>query len=123
MNNKKYEPKAYEPLCNKHIRFFITNPNKSEFADYVSEKQYKAVAKAFGKLSKKEQYLLKYVMQMNGLRDLYDTYIERNLIARGFSPAKKQEFYKMLRGVQRDIAIELGYIPGPVTEIEWECNW
>ena len=123
MSNRIYEPKAYEPLCNKHIRYYLTDTRRTTFDNYVCEKQFRAVEMAFGKLKECDRKLLAEIMPLNGKRDLYDSYIERKLTERGFPGYKKLKFYQMLRGVHRDMAIQLGYIANRETTVEWKCNW
>ena len=123
MSKRVYVPKVYEPLCNKHIRFYLIDTRRTIFDDYLCEKQFRAVEKAFDKLKESDRKLLYDIMPLNEKRDLQDSYIERKLTGRGFPGRKKQKFYQMLRGVQRDIAIQLGYIPDREAQIEWECNW
>lgn len=123
MSKRVYIPKVYEPLCNNHIRFYLTNTRRTTFDNYVCEKQFRAVEKAFGNLRERDRKLLADIMPLDRKRDLQDSYIKNKLAERGVWGYKKQLFYKMLRGLHRDIAIQLGYIPDRETQIEWECNW
>ena len=50
MSKRVYVPKVYEPLCNKHIRFYLIDTRRTIFDDYLCEKQFRAVEKAFDKL-------------------------------------------------------------------------
>ncbi len=116
--------KVYTPLCNKHIRFYFSNPYRSEFKDYIAKKQFNAVKKVLSKQSEENIALLKkYVAHKKTRGDLFDDYIENNIKNSGCSKKCAEYFFRLLYKINRSIAVELGYIPCPQEEVEWHCDW
>ncbi len=120
MNYKK----AYTLLCNKHIRFYFTNPQRTKFRDHIAEKQFRAVQKIIFEQTPENVALLKNIIFPKIDRgDYYDVYIDKNIEKSTCSKESGEYTCSLLYKVNRSIAIELGYIAGPQSEIEWHCNW
>lgn len=113
----------YTPMCNKHIRFYLSNPNRQEFRSYIAQKQFLAVEKALNALSAKERYWVSEILPGNGSNDLLDSYIVRNLRDSGANESQIEQFFTLLRRVNRKIAVDLGYVEDNKQSIEWTCNF
>lgn len=113
----------YTPMCNKHIRFYLSNPNRQEFRSYIAQKQFLAVEKALKGLSAKERDWVSEILPGNGNNDLLDSYIVRNLRDSGASESQIEQFFTLLRRVNRKIAVDLGYVEDNKQSIEWTCNF
>lgn len=113
----------YTPMCNKHIRFYLSNPNRKEFRSYIAQKQFSVVEKVFGELTNHERAWLSAILPGDGNNDLLDSYIVRNLRDSGASEKQIEHFYKLLRRVNRKIAVDLGYVEDNKQSIEWTCNF
>ncbi len=113
----------YTPMCNKHIRFFLSNPHRQEFRSYIAQKQFFVVEKVFNGLTKQEQEWISLILPGDGSNDLLDSYIVRKLKENGASNKQIENFYKLLRRVNLKIAIDLGYVEDNKRSIEWTCNF
>lgn len=100
----------YTPMCNKHLRFYLSNPSRTEFRSKVAERQFKAVEKVFSRLSDSDKEWLTEIMPGTGNCDITDSYIFRNLQVAGADKPAVDRFYLLLNTVNRRIAIELGYV-------------
>ena len=119
-----YRSPEYTPMCNKHLRFYLSNPERTEFQDHIAERQFRAVEKALGGFSDVELERLKDIMlSPNCSRDLTDSYISIQLRVLGFSAAEANDFYKTLHTLNKQVAISLGYIAGKRSgPIHWTAN-
>jgi len=101
---------AYTPMCNKHIRFYFSDPNRTSFDNKLSEKQFYAVQSVFQGLSKADYLLLEKIMPYNGNMDLIDSYIIKNLHGQNATKNEMDSFFILLRKVNYQIAINMEYI-------------
>ena len=114
----------YTPMCNRHLRFYLSDPNRTEFQDYIAEKQFRAVEKVLADFSPEERSRLKEVMVCPGRsRDLTDSYIRPRLSELGYTSAEANDFYALLTRINKKIAISLGYIAGRRPPIHWTENF
>ena len=103
---------AYTPLCNRHWRFFLADPNRKVFVDDLAERQHLAVKAVYESLPPWQQEQLRRILPHAGTADLGDRYIFLNLCNSGASPEEIENFYRMLRSLNKRIAISLAYISG-----------
>lgn len=101
---------SYAPMCNQHLRFYLSNPKRTVFRDSLAEKQFKATQVVFESLSPYWQAQLQQVLPNRDTYDLLDSYIYKRLRDSGASSCEIDSFYNTLRFVHREIAIALGYI-------------
>lgn len=102
---------AYTPLCNRHVRFYFSNPERQQFQDVVSERQFLAVKAAVSELPEQDRQWLKSVIFPSSRNaDLLDAYIWQRLEMQGVSRAEVDRFSQMLLRINRKIAISLGYV-------------
>lgn len=113
----------YMPMCNKHLRFYFSNPNRTEFRSYIAEKQFRAVERAISSVNEKERKWLNAIIPGRVNNDLLDSYIVRNLRNSGATNNEIEKFFTMLRKVNAKIAIDLGYIEDNRKTIQWTCNF
>ena len=113
----------YTPMCNKHLRFYFSNPNRTEFRSVLAQRQFSAVEKALKTLSTHERDWLKTIIPGTNGRDLLDSYIARNLKDSGSSAADIESFYNLLRRVNIKIAICLEYAEDNKEVIHWTTNF
>lgn len=113
----------YTPMCNKHIRFYLSNPNRQEFRSYIAQKQFLAVQKVMLSISEKEREWISSILPGNGNNDLLDSYIVHNLRNSGATEKQVEQFFKLLRRVNLKIAADLGYVEDNKKSIEWTCNF
>jgi hypothetical protein len=111
MRSKNVKP--YAPLCHSHLRYYFSNPERTTFTSDISERQFKAVKTILSQLEPKDLSLIKtLVYPIEGTLDLADTYITRRMEELAtIKESGKGYYYKLLRQVDRKLAITLGYIP------------
>ena len=113
----------YAPMCNKHLRFYFANPNRTEFRSYLAQRQFTAVETVIKTLSDSERKWLEAIIPGSNGRDLLDSYIVQNLKDSGASEAEIDRFYRLLRRVNLKIAICLGYAEDNKESIHWTTNF
>jgi len=108
----------YTPLCNRHLRFYFSNPERTEFQDSIAERQFKAARDAVTAIPESDrQWLADIIWPTRSTGDLLDCYIGQRLENRGLSEQEIDRFYWLLLRVNRQIAISLQYI-SPTTKNE-----
>ena len=107
----KHSP-PYTPMCNRHLRYFLSDTERTEFDDALAEKQFRAVESVYTALAPYWQERLKAIIPYAGRADLLDSYIFNRLADSGATPKEIDKFYRTLRYVNLQIAIALGYVSG-----------
>lgn len=103
---------AYRPMVHKLIRFYCANPNRVAFRNSVERRNYLAVRGVLQRFSSEDRELIMSVLPGFSY-DLNDSYIRENLRNAGFSLKEENRFWNLLNGVDREIAMLLGYIARP----------
>ncbi len=114
---------AFTPMCNRVLRFYFSNPNRESFQSDLARRQFEAARDSLEKLPRRDMDLLRSIVPYNdGCRDISDSYIPRRLNALGMSREKQNYFYDLLRKLNLEIAICMGYIEDkkPKAPISWE---
>lgn len=112
MGNRTRGQRPYLPLCNHHLRFYFSNPERKEFRNEVERKQFLAAKKALNELSSKEYEIIREIINPQKQQlDIANRYINSNVQAycskSGSNPTK---IYDLLRRVTDLIALDLEYI-------------
>ncbi len=110
MGNRGVRP--YLPLCNHHLRFYFSNPERTKFRNEVERKQFSAAKNTLNELSAKEYEIVREIINPQKQQlDIANRYINSNVQAycskSGSSPYK---IYDLLRRVTDSIALDLEYI-------------
>ncbi|MFY9175144.1 MAG: hypothetical protein WAO24_07370 [Peptococcia bacterium] len=113
MGNRTRGQRPYMPLCNHHLRFYFSNPERKKFRNEVERKQFLAAKKALNELSIGEYEIIREIINPKEkyLLDISNRYINSNVQAycseNGSSPNK---IYGLLRRVTDLIALDLEYV-------------
>ena len=95
---------SYVPLVNHHMRFYFTDPNRTEFENPLCEKQFNACRDVMRKLSKEDLDMVKSIITGHArIRDTVSDYSISHMV----SPIY---IYGVLRAVAKEIAIALEYV-------------
>lgn len=115
-----YRAPTYTPLCNHHLRFYLSDPRRLDFQSSVDEKQFRAVEQVLADAPAEELAQLKAVMLTpRRTNDLTDSYIPYTLRSLNYTDEEVDEFYRKLSAINKRVAIVLGYIPGRGKRKEW----
>lgn len=119
-----YKAPEYTPLCNRHLRFYLSNPDRKAFSDQVAKRQFLAVQRAMRSMPEQEvEQLRTILLAPDRSRDLTDSYISRQLAALEYTEREINAFYQALSRINKQVAIILGYIPGKkATPVHWTEN-
>ncbi len=102
---------AYTPLCNKILRFYFSDPQRTEFISVTAQRQFEAVKLALKSSSPYEIKLLHSIVPFKDKdQDLLDSYIQKRLLSLGLNREEQDYFYNLLRSINYRIAVQLGYI-------------